>query len=138
MSITCQVFRWTTHKQLLLGFEKLPIKLLYKNIEPQLCPRGDSGLTHKKERYEIFDCSVLIESLEVSFHVRLVDMPYWYGFERKQRYTRAEAIAAAAQYRSGHGGGSPESRIDAYYDYDAKCWRVGKVKKRYANCPRLK
>ena len=53
--------------------------------------------------------------------------------DRKARYTKAEAIAKAAFYRSGHGGGTPESRIDAYYDHSAKCWRVGKLKKYEAN-----
>ena len=58
---------------------------------------------------------------------------YEYEYERKDRYTKAEAIAMAAQYRSGYASGSPESRIDAYYDPDAKCWRVGKLKKKDAN-----
>ena len=67
-------------------------------------------------------------------------MPYYdSNYDRKSRYTKAEAIAMAAYYRSGHSGGSPESRIDAYYDYDAKCWRVGKLKKRDANkYPRMR
>ena len=49
------------------------------------------------------------------------NMPYYdSNYDRKSRYTKAEAIAMAAFYRSGHSSGSPESRIDAYYDYDAK------------------
>eukprot|EP00523_Entomoneis_sp_CCMP467_P004029 CAMPEP_0168748676 /NCGR_PEP_ID=MMETSP0724-20121128/16300_1 /TAXON_ID=265536 /ORGANISM="Amphiprora sp., Strain CCMP467" /LENGTH=68 /DNA_ID=CAMNT_0008796515 /DNA_START=51 /DNA_END=257 /DNA_ORIENTATION=+ len=67
-------------------------------------------------------------------------MPY-YNYNHnahKNRYTRQEAIDRAAEIRSGHGGGSPESRVDAYYDYQAKCWRVGKVRKYEANHPRLK
>jgi hypothetical protein len=28
--------------------------------------------------------------------------------------------------------------VDAYYDDDAKCWRVGKVKKYEANHPRMR
>jgi hypothetical protein len=54
----------------------------------------------------------------------------------KLRYTREEAIQAAAAIRSGHGGGTPESRVDAYYDDVAKCWRIGKVKKRDAGYAR--
>jgi len=55
---------------------------------------------------------------------------------QKQRYTKQEAIDRAAVIRSGHGGGTPESRVDAYYDPYGKCWRIGKVKKRFANYPR--
>jgi hypothetical protein len=60
------------------------------------------------------------------------------NYLQKARYTKAEAIAMAAFYRSGHKAGTPESRIDAYYDPCAKCWRVGKVKKRQANNPRMR
>ncbi len=48
-------------------------------------------------------------------------------------YTKEEAIEQAKAIRSGHGGGTPECRVDAYYDHDAKCWRIGKVHKWEAN-----
>jgi hypothetical protein len=38
----------------------------------------------------------------------------------KQAYTKQDAIEAARQIRSGHGGGTNESRVDAYYDHDAR------------------
>ena len=47
----------------------------------------------------------------------------------KVEYTREEAVERAKEIRSGHGSGSPESRVDAYYDKYARCWRVGKLKK---------
>lgn len=59
-------------------------------------------------------------------------MPHY----EKVSYTREEAVAAAQAIRSGHGGGTPESRVDAYYGLDDKCWHIGKLKKRAANLPR--
>jgi len=44
-----------------------------------------------------------------------------------------EAAQRAQEIRSGHQSGSPESRVDAYYDNFADCWRIGKVPKHMAN-----
>jgi len=44
-----------------------------------------------------------------------------------------EAVQQAQGIRSGHQSGSPESRVDAYYDKFDKCWRIGKVPKCMAN-----
>ena len=51
----------------------------------------------------------------------------------KAEYTREEAVERAKEIRSGHRSDEPESRVDAYYDQYARCWRIGKLKKWEAN-----
>jgi hypothetical protein len=51
----------------------------------------------------------------------------------KCAYTREEAVQHAAAIRSGSWDGSPESRVNAYFDQYAKCWRIGKLNKWEAN-----
>ena len=60
-----------------------------------------------------------------------------FPWAHKAEYTREEAVERAKdkdkEIRSGHKSDDPESRVNAYYDQYARCWRIGKLHKWEAN-----